>query len=70
MSLPDPSTFTGSTGRLYAFQKTDASANTVTLTATGGATINGSPTQVLTAQHETMWIHYNGVEWKIIATVP
>lgn len=49
------------TGRKIIVFKTDASANTVTLT--GGANINGSATYTVTPQYSSVEIHANGTQY-------
>lgn len=43
-------------GRLYVIKKIDNSLNTVTVTPTGGQTIDGQPNYVLTTQYESITI--------------
>ncbi|MCX4780044.1 hypothetical protein [Streptomyces sp. NBC_01264] len=50
----------------YTFVKGDASANTVTLATTGGQTINGAATKVITTQWETVTAIPSGGQWILI----
>lgn len=50
-----------STGRKIIVFKTDATANTITLT--GSANINGSATYMVTAQYSSVEIHANGTQY-------
>jgi hypothetical protein len=45
--------------------KTDASANTVTVSG-NGALINGAATYVLAAQYDRLWVEPTGTGWLII----
>ena len=50
-------------------KKSDGSANTVTITPNGAETINGAATKVLTAQHESYTLMFNGTTWHIISKI-
>lgn len=50
----------------YTFVKGDASVNTVTLATTGGQTINGAATKVITTQWETVTAIPSGGQWILI----
>jgi hypothetical protein len=51
----------------YTIKKTDASANTVTIAAAGGQTIDGAATKVLTAQWESATVIPSGGAWYVVA---
>lgn len=53
-------------GRTHVIKKTDSSANTVTVQASGSQTIDGSNTYVLTTQYESITIVTDGANWFII----
>jgi hypothetical protein len=52
----------------YTFYKSDASANAVTIDADGAATINGSATYALSAQHQVVTLRRVGANWNIKST--
>lgn len=54
-------------GQRYTFVKTDSSVNTVTIDGNGSETINGSLTQVLSAQYDRLTIEAEGSVWYIIS---
>ena len=54
-------------GRIHIIKKTDVSVNTVTVTPSGGATIDGAATYVLTLQYQTVTIISDGTNWHIIS---
>jgi len=51
---------------VYVIKKTDATANTVTVTPNGAETIDGAGTLVLTAQNQARTIQSNGTTWRIL----
>jgi hypothetical protein len=51
-----------SNGRLFILQKSDSSANTVTISG-NTHTINGASSLVLTGTREPAWLLYNGSNW-------
>lgn len=55
-----------SAGRMFVLKKTDASANTVTLDASGAETIDGAAAYVLTAQYEAVTVIGGISEWHVI----
>lgn len=55
-----------STNRIISVKKTDSSAHTVTVDASGAETIDGATTIVLTEQWESITIVCNGTAWFII----
>lgn len=58
-------TAVGITGKIFCVQKTDA-FNNVTVGTTGGQTINGAATVVLSAQWQRVTVQSNGTNWAII----
>ena len=50
-------------GQIFIVQKTDSSANTVTIDGASAETINGSATYVLTAQYQTVTLLCDGANW-------
>jgi hypothetical protein len=58
-------TAVGLTGRTYIIQKTDATANTVTVDASGSQTIGGSLTATLSMQNQGIIIWSDGANWKL-----
>ena len=56
----------GCNGQFYSFKKTDASANTVTITGVGGQTIEGAANKVLGTQYQTTSIVSDNANWWII----
>lgn len=52
--------------RVYTIKKTDASANTVTITTTGGQTIDGGASAVLQVQYESVSLVSNNANWFVI----
>lgn len=63
VTLPNASTVTGI---IYNIKKTDSSGNFVTITATGGQTIDGNGTFALTVQYQSITIQSDGSNWFII----
>lgn len=63
VSLPAASTLNK---RVFNIKKIDASVNTITIDANGAETIDGSLTQVISAQWTCITIHSNGSNWFII----
>lgn len=63
VTLPDPAGI--SVGRIYVIQKTDTTTNLVTITPTL-STINGAATFVVRGTGDTVFVQYNGVEWRIV----
>jgi len=55
----------GCTGRKYNIMKADSSANTVTIDGDGSETINGSLTNVLSAQYSAVTLVSNGSGWYV-----
>jgi len=62
IDLPTASTNLGT--RIVIF-KSDATVNTITVDGSGSDLINGSLTQVLTSQYDSMPVWCDGVEWFI-----
>lgn len=58
-----PTVSNAGAGRVYVFQKTDSSANTVTIDGNGAETINGAANYVLTAQYQSVMIWCDGSNW-------
>ena len=50
----------------YSIKKTDSSANTVTIDASGAETIDGGATAVLIRQYESITIVSDNTNWHII----
>jgi hypothetical protein len=63
MSLP---TVASCAGRIYIFKKIDNSVNSVILTPSDSAAIDGSPSYSLTSQYAMVRIQNDGVDWWII----
>ena len=55
-----------SQGRVLYIKKNDASANTVTVDASGAETIDGATTQVLSSQYEVLRVVCGLTEWMVI----
>ena len=53
----------GRTGKIYVIQKSDSSANTVTIDGFASETINGALTFVLTQQYQSILIWCDGSNW-------
>jgi hypothetical protein len=53
-------------GQVFVIKKTDATANTVTISTSGSETIDGAATKVLTAQYQYIWIMADGTNWSVI----
>jgi len=58
-------TASGIAGATFTIQKTDSSANTVTVDPSGAETINGQSTKIINFQYSTMDIVSNGTNWAI-----
>ena len=54
-------------GRIYAFKRINAGANTVTVDGYGAETIDGVATHVMTPQWNSLLILTNGVAWFILS---
>lgn len=54
----------GNGGKYFIVQKTDSSANTVTIDGNGAETINGATTFVITVQYHAILLWCDGTEWK------
>jgi hypothetical protein len=52
-------------GQELRIKKIDASANTVTISADGGATIDGETTVTISSQWSSYTVQYNGTNWFI-----
>lgn len=65
-SLPAASTANGMT---VAFKKTDASANTVTISGHSAETIDGSNTLVLSARYDWVILVCDGTGWQVLSKV-
>ncbi len=63
VSLPDA---VASARRIIGIKKTDVSANSVTVAASGGDLIDGSGTISITAQWQSYTIHCDGAGWFVI----
>ena len=61
-------TAVGISGREYQILKSDAGANTVTVTPNGAEKINGAATFVLAAQYKTVRVISNGANWMILTS--
>jgi len=57
---------TNHTGRVYNIKKTDSSTNNVTVDGNASETIDGSTTQVLYSQWDSITIQCDGSNWHII----
>ncbi len=66
-TLPNPAAI--AVGRTYVVQKTDATNNAVTLIPTA-TTINGAASFAINGSGDTVYVQYNGVEWRIINFLP
>jgi hypothetical protein len=55
-----------SNGIVFIVKKVDATANAVTITAAGADTIDGSGTQPITVQYDSLSVVSDGVSWHII----
>lgn len=53
-------------GRIYTIKKIDSTANTVTVTAAAGQTMDGVSTKVLTTQYATVKVYSNGTTWDVV----
>jgi len=63
-------TVVGRKGKRFFIQKTDSSANLVTITPAGGQTIGGAATVTLDQQYSGAWIEGDGTsDWHILALV-
>jgi hypothetical protein len=52
----------GSNGQIISCHKTNSSVNSITISATGGATIEGNPSVTLSARYDQITlVYYNGV---------
>ena len=56
----------GLTGKTYHIKKIDSSANAVTVDGNGSETIDGELTQVVSGQHDSMFIVCDSTEWWIV----
>lgn len=54
-----------SPGQRYTVKKTDTSANTVTLAASAGQTIDGAPTQAITPAQSAISVVFSGTGWEV-----
>ena len=54
------------TGLIYEIKKIDASANAVTVDGDGAETIDGSATQILSSQYDSITVISDGTEWWIL----
>lgn len=63
IALPAASTLSG---RVLAFKKIDATANTVTLAADGVDLIDGAATLAITGQYDSYTIQSNGAGWWVL----
>lgn len=63
-------TAVGRRGKIFVFQKSDASANTVTIDGAGTETINGAATLVISTQFHCRTIISDGANWFVIGTFP
>ncbi len=55
----------GIEGQIFEFKKIDSSANTLTLDGNGAETIDGSTTQVISVQYDSITIIARTAEWGI-----
>ena len=62
-----PNLGNGDDGFTVQIMKTDESANAVTLDGNGNDTINGEPTQDLTAQYQAVTLEWDGSDWFMFA---
>jgi hypothetical protein len=60
-------TAVGIAGRQYIIKKTDATANAVTVTTTGGQTIDGATTVTISIQWQSKTVVSDGTNWLIIS---
>jgi hypothetical protein len=59
-------TAAGITGRQYSFKRISSGANTVTVAAQSGQTIDGAATRVLGTQYETVTVVSDGSNWWVV----
>lgn len=64
--IVDLPTILANKGKSLVVKKMDGSANTVTITPTGGQTIDGQATHVLTQQYEGLQAVVGSLQWLII----
>ncbi len=57
----------GLAGKVYIFFKSDVSANTVTIDGQDAETINGTTTEVLSSQYDSIMIISTGTEWLVLS---
>lgn len=65
---PAADVYINGAGQIYAFKKTDASANEVRINGDGSETIDGSSPYALTTQYESVIIQSNGATWDVLAS--
>jgi hypothetical protein len=53
----------GNTGKNFTFKKIDSSANTVTIAAASGQTIDGNPSKIMIVQNDILKIVSDGTNW-------
>ncbi len=61
-----PSAGGANAGRIYNIKKVDASANIVTIQASGEETIDGASSRLISTQYASYTVHSTGLEWFII----
>lgn len=64
-----PAAATAGNGFVLSVQKTDSSANAVTIDGNGSETINGATTHVLSARYASVILICNGTSWSIQANL-
>lgn len=53
------------TGKVYTVKRINSGSNNVTLATTGGQTIDGATTQVMTIQYTSLDVISDGSNWEI-----
>jgi len=59
-------TAVGNRGLTFIVKKNDAAAGTITIDTTGGQTIDGATTYVLTVQYESVTLISDGTNWMVV----
>jgi len=59
----------GRQGRIFTVKKTDSSGNAVTISTTGGQTIDGAVSVSLGAQFSSRMVMSDGANWSVLASI-
>jgi hypothetical protein len=59
----------GRQGRIFTVKKTDSSGNAVTISTTGGQTIDGAASVSLGAQFSSRMLMSDGANWLVLASI-